>query len=77
MKGVVVFSGSAHTALADEIWNHRHDVQNDYLSVEAAAALCRDYVKTTGPIVVADYADGSDSVKGRFQAEFCEGGQGY
>ncbi len=27
--------------------------------------------------VVADYADGSDSVKGRFQAEFCEGGQGY
>lgn len=44
-------------SLADEIWNHRHDVQNDYLSVEAAAQLCRDYVKTTGPIIVADYAD--------------------
>jgi microcystin degradation protein MlrC len=44
-------------ALADEIWNHRHDVRNDYMTVERAAALCRDYVKTTGPIVVADYAD--------------------
>jgi microcystin degradation protein MlrC len=44
-------------SLADEIWNHRHDVQNDYMPVDAAAKLCRDYVRTTGPIIVADYAD--------------------
>ena len=44
-------------SLADEIWNHRHDVQNDYMSVEQAAKLCRDYRGDTGPIIVADYAD--------------------
>jgi microcystin degradation protein MlrC len=44
-------------SLADEIWNRRFDVQNDYLSVEAAAALCRDYAGTNGPLIVADYAD--------------------
>ncbi|MBL8697593.1 MAG: M81 family metallopeptidase [Alphaproteobacteria bacterium] len=44
-------------SLADEIWNHRFDVRNDYMSVDAAAALCRDYAGTGGPLIVADYAD--------------------
>ena len=43
--------------LADDIWDRRFEVLNEYLSVEAAAALCADYGAENGPIVVADYAD--------------------
>ncbi|WP_300072115.1 M81 family metallopeptidase [uncultured Ruegeria sp.] len=43
--------------LADDIWDCRFDVLNDYLSVEAAAAQCASRDGTQGPIVVADYAD--------------------
>lgn len=43
--------------LADDIWNRRFEVLNDYLSVEAAAARCAVHDGAAGPIVVADYAD--------------------
>lgn len=43
--------------LADDIWNRRFEVLNDYLSVEAAAAQCAAHDGEGGPIVVADYAD--------------------
>ena len=50
-----------HTAfaetLADDIWARRHEVLNDYLTVEAAAALAADFDPRQGPLVIADYAD--------------------
>ena len=50
-----------HTAfaetLADDIWAKRHEVLNDYLTVEAAATLAADFDPRHGPLVIADYAD--------------------
>ena len=50
-----------HTAfaesLADDIWAKRHEVLNDYLTVEAAAAVAVDFDPRNGPLVIADYAD--------------------
>ncbi len=50
-----------HTAfaetLADDIWARRHEVLNDYLTVEAAAALAAGFDARQGPLVIADYAD--------------------
>lgn len=43
--------------IADDIWNRRNEVVNRYLTVEAAAERARDYRPTTGPLVIADYAD--------------------
>ncbi|MDB4484048.1 M81 family metallopeptidase, partial [bacterium] len=43
--------------LADDIWARRREVLNDYLSVEAAAAIAAGYDSRNGPLVVADYAD--------------------
>ena len=43
--------------IADDIWDRRFEVLNDYLSVEAAAARCTAHKGADGPIVVADYAD--------------------
>lgn len=52
---------AAHTAfaetIADDIWNRRHEVLNDYLSVEEAAAIAAAYEANEGPLVIADYAD--------------------
>lgn len=52
---------SAHTAfaetIADDIWNRRHEVLNDYLSVDAAAAVAAAYKPNEGPLIIADYAD--------------------
>ena len=47
------FAGS----LADDIWLHRHDRINRFLSVGDAAAMGRDWPGTGGPLVIADYAD--------------------
>ncbi|HEY4164170.1 MAG TPA: M81 family metallopeptidase [Dongiaceae bacterium] len=50
-------------SLADDIWERRFDVINQFLSVEEAAAVCKDYRPGQGdpvpggPIIVADYAD--------------------
>jgi len=43
--------------LADDIWAKRHEVLNDYLTVETAAAVAAGYDPRTGPLVIADYAD--------------------
>lgn len=43
--------------IADDIWARRHDVLNDYMSVEKAASICAAHDDASGPIVVADYAD--------------------
>jgi microcystin degradation protein MlrC len=43
--------------LADDIWARRHEVLNDYLSVEAAAAVAAGFDSRHGPLVIADYAD--------------------
>jgi microcystin degradation protein MlrC len=50
-----------HTAfaetLADDIWEKRHEALNDYLTVEAAAAVAIGFDPRNGPLVIADYAD--------------------
>ena len=52
---------AAHAAfaetIADDIWNRRHEVLNDYLSVEAAATIAASYESIEGPLIIADYAD--------------------
>ena len=52
---------AAHIAfaetMADDIWNKRFEVLNDYLSVEDAAAIAATYKPNKGPLVIADYAD--------------------
>jgi microcystin degradation protein MlrC len=52
---------ATHTAfaetIADDIWARRHQVLNDYLSVEDAAAIAATYQSSHGPLIIADYAD--------------------
>jgi microcystin degradation protein MlrC len=52
---------SSHTAfaetIADDIWNRRNEVLNDYLEVEAAAAIAAEFDPSKGPLIIADYAD--------------------
>ena len=52
---------AAHAAfaetIADDIWNRRFEVLNDYLSVDEAAAIAATYEPDKGPLVIADYAD--------------------
>ena len=52
---------TAHTAfaetIADDIWDKRFDVLNDYLSVTEAAAIAATYKSDQGPLIIADYAD--------------------
>jgi len=52
---------TAHRAfaetIADDIWNKRFDVLNDYLSVTEAAAIAATYKPDQGPLIIADYAD--------------------
>ena len=43
--------------LADDIWERRHEVLIDYLTVEAAAAIAVGFDSRNGPLVIADYAD--------------------
>lgn len=44
-------------SIADDIWDKRFEVLNDYMPVEAAAAICLAHDSAGGPVVVADYAD--------------------
>jgi microcystin degradation protein MlrC len=44
-------------AIADDIWENRFEVLNDYLSVEKAAEIAKSYRSTKGPLIIADYAD--------------------
>ena len=43
--------------LADDIWNRRREVLNDYLDVDSAAAVAKQFNPARGPLVIADYAD--------------------
>ena len=43
--------------IAGEIWAHRHAVLNEYLEVDAAAAIAAEFDGERGPLVIADYAD--------------------
>jgi microcystin degradation protein MlrC len=45
------------TKLADDIWQRRNEVINDYLEVDAAAAIARQFDASEGPLIIADYAD--------------------
>ncbi len=43
--------------LADDIWEHRREVLNDYLSPEDACAVASEYSNASRPLIIADYAD--------------------
>jgi microcystin degradation protein MlrC len=43
--------------IAEDIWARRHEVLNDYLTVEAAASHAASFNPENGPLVIADYAD--------------------
>lgn len=44
-------------ALADDIWDRRHEALNSYLSCAEAAAVAKSWRGDAGPLVIADYAD--------------------
>lgn len=52
---------TAHDAfaetIADDIWDRRFEVLNDYLSVAEAATIAATYRSDQGPLIIADYAD--------------------
>jgi microcystin degradation protein MlrC len=52
---------AAHAAfaetIADDIWDCRFEVLNEYLSVDEAATIAVTYEPDKGPLVIADYAD--------------------
>ncbi len=52
---------TAHIAfaetIADDIWNRRFEVLNDYLGVFETAVIAAAYEPDKGPLVIADYAD--------------------
>jgi microcystin degradation protein MlrC len=52
---------AAHTTfaetIADDIWSKRHEVLNEFLTVEEAAAIAATHDPDEGPLVIADYAD--------------------
>jgi microcystin degradation protein MlrC len=53
--------GAAHQtfaeSIADDIWARRTEVLNTYYSVEAAAAIAAGFIRSVGPLIIADYAD--------------------
>jgi len=44
-------------SIADDIWNRRFEVLNDYLNVVEAATFAATYTSDNGPLIIADYAD--------------------
>ncbi len=44
-------------SIADDIWARRAEVLNTFYSVKQAAAMAADFVRTDGPLIIADYAD--------------------
>ncbi|MBI9081651.1 MAG: M81 family metallopeptidase [Pseudodesulfovibrio sp.] len=52
---------AAHTAfaetIANDIWDRRFEVLNNYLSATETAAIAAAYKPDKGPLVIADYAD--------------------
>lgn len=47
--------------LADDIWNHRHEVLNTYVSTADAAQSAKKWDGAAGPLIIADYADNPGS----------------
>ncbi len=43
--------------IADDIWERRAEVFNIYYSVEEVAEIAASFVRTDGPLIIADYAD--------------------
>jgi len=43
--------------IADDIWNRRFEVLNDYLGVLETAVISATYEPDNGPLVIADYSD--------------------
>lgn len=43
--------------IAEDIWQKRFDILNNYMPVAEAAAIAKAYQRGKGPIIVADYAD--------------------
>ncbi|TAJ31940.1 M81 family metallopeptidase [Bosea sp. (in: a-proteobacteria)] len=43
--------------MAEDMWVRRFDTVTDFLSVEQAVAEAASYVATSGPLIIADYAD--------------------
>jgi microcystin degradation protein MlrC len=43
--------------LADDIWARRHEIDNRFLTAAEAAEHARRFVRSRGPLVIADYAD--------------------
>lgn len=44
-------------SIADDIWDRRDELLNDFLSVEEAACIAASCQSTGGPLIIADYAD--------------------
>lgn len=44
-------------ALIDDMWQRRFETVTDFLSVADAVAEAASYIATSGPLVIADYAD--------------------
>jgi microcystin degradation protein MlrC len=44
-------------SIADDIWHQRHQVMNEYLDVDTAAARAKQFDSDAGPLIIADYAD--------------------
>ncbi|MGX1791064.1 M81 family metallopeptidase [Bosea sp. NPDC055332] len=44
-------------ALAEDMWQRRFEIITPFLSVEDAVAEAAAYVATSGPLIIADYAD--------------------
>ncbi len=47
--------------LADDIWNHRHEPLNTYLTSAEAASFAARWNGDSGPLIIADYADNPGS----------------
>ena len=47
--------------IADDIWNRRRETLNTYLTVTEAASAASIWNTSTGPLIIADYADNPGS----------------
>jgi microcystin degradation protein MlrC len=59
--GDVAAHGPIAEALADDIWNRRHEALNTYLTCAEAADAAMKWNGDAGPLVIADYADNPGS----------------
>lgn len=44
-------------SIAEDMWQKRFEILNNYMPVEEAAAIAKAYQRAKGPIIIADYAD--------------------